>query len=188
MMKWIIWVVWIITSFVIVVDMFKKDTATGCLGLLLIPIVPFIWVFKGYSGNKKKAGTILYGSAIFAFSIIGYQWFSASSELKPFQDASLNEGIDFSLKSISTVGREKYYTVVAANVYDPNSEYASVDEMLSLIRDEKIESIAEFYPPNLADGTIIKVALPTSSGFVAVFEITGPNEIRKSYVTTYDNL
>jgi hypothetical protein len=180
--------IWLVTSFVIVVDMFKKHTAIGCLGLVLLPIVPFVWVFKGYSGNKRKAGAILYGSAIVASSLIGYQWVSASKALEPFIESSQTEGIELSLTQIGTTNGKKYYTVSSTGIYTPTRDYASVEEMLKIIMEERVDKISKFYPTNLEKGTIIRVAIPTQSGFIAVFEITGPNKIEKSYVSSYDDL
>ena len=180
--------VWLITCFVVVIDMFKKHTAIGCLGLLLLPILPFIWVFKGYSGNKKVAASILYGSAIISFSIIGYQWHSASQTIQPFLEASSSSGIEFTLKQIGTSNGKKYVTVISSVVYQPTNTYASVEEMLEVIQKEKIESLAQFYPDSLEQGSIIKIAIPTESGFIAVYEIDEPGNVSKSYTTTYDDL
>ncbi|MDF7802167.1 hypothetical protein P4C99_22030 [Pontiellaceae bacterium B1224] len=168
--------------------MFKKHTAIGCIGLLLLPILPFVWVFKGYSGNKKVTASILYGSAILSFSIIGYQWHSASKTIQPFIEASSSSGIDFSVRQIGTSNGQKYITVISDTVYEPTNAYASVEEMLEVIQKEKIESIAEFYPDSLEKGSIIKIALHTKSGFIAVFEVDEPGNISKCYTTTYDEL
>ncbi len=57
-----------------------------------------------------------------------------------------------------------------------------------MIREELIDSLSAYYPEGMEDGTVIRVALPTTSGFVAVFELTGPNEIGRSYITSHDDL
>ncbi len=178
----------LVTSFLIVVDMFKKNTAIGCLGLIFLPIMPFIWIFKGYSGNKKKAGIILFASAIIAFGLIGFEWYTAKSELKPFIEQSSVDGINFSLKSISSSGSGKTYTLISDGVYEPQEEYNSVDKMLEIIYKEKISNLTKYFPSELSEGTVIAIAIPTKSGFVAVYEISGPNQLKKSYVSSYDDL
>ncbi len=168
--------------------MFKKNTAIGCLGLILLPIIPFYWVIKGYSGNKKKLGIILYTSAFIAFSSLGYQFYTASNELKPMIEQASSEGFNFSLKSISTSDGNKYYTIVSNTVYKPLNKYSSVEELLKIIIEEKVKTLSGFYPSELDKGIIIKIAIPTESGFIAVFEVTGPNSIGKSYVLNPDDL
>ncbi len=121
--------IWFVTSFVVVADMFRRHTALGCLGLILLPVIPFAWVIKGYSGSKRKVGALLYGSAVVAIALFAYEWRSASKHLEPFAEASSAEGVELSLKSIRTHNGATSYTVVSRTAYEPGEPYASVDEM-----------------------------------------------------------
>ncbi len=177
---------WMIVSFIIVIDIFKKKTALGCLGLILLPIIPLIWVFKGYSGNKKIMGSLLYGSALFAITGIGVTWASASADLKTFIESAKKEGLELHLTSINSRGGEMSYVVAYRGIYVPEEAFASVDEMLALIQKEKANTLAAHYPEALTD-EIVVLAIPTESGFIAMYEIDAINSIRKSYISGLDD-
>ncbi len=179
--------VWLITAFVVTVDMFKRHTALGCVGLLTLPILPFYWVVRGYSGNRRIAGTILYASAVLASLLIGGQWYSASTQLSPFFDVSKEKGVPMRLNQIGTARGKKYYTVVSRVVYEPNGSYASVEEMLSVIESELIEALIPHVPEDLKEGVLLRIAIPTPSGFVAVYEVSGQT-VLKRYTASMDSL
>lgn len=133
--------------------------------------------------------TVLFFSAIVGFSIIGYFWVSASKELKPFIYAAYDEDLPLALRGVAPHGINNLsYIVLSSDVYEPLGSYASTEEMLSLIRDEKVDLISSFYPNTLKEGTIIELRILTNSGFVAVFEIKGPRQIEKSYTRPIDDL
>jgi hypothetical protein len=183
--------VWLITTFIVIGDMFRKRTAIGCLGLFLFAILPFIWVLKWYSGRRRVVGPVLYLSAITAIICFCIGWRSATQDLKPFFQAAAEEsGLRCSLKAISVKGGMKRLVVVCVPVKDVEIEYSNVDDMVKRYRERFVESLTNDYPQALIDGSkaAIIVAIPTPSGFYACYQIESPGHITKAWHDSGEDL
>ena len=184
--------VWIVTAFIVAGDMFKKNTAIGCLGLLLLPLLPFIWVLKWYSGNRKLMIPLLYGSFLVFVLMFAIGWTNASAEVQPFIDAAKQKvAIECSLKSIQFKEGE-HRVVLVAQVPDHFSpdEYSSVEDMMMLYKEKYIDPIAGSYPETYkqTDQKVIIVAIPTPSGFTACYRIVSPGEMKEMWTATGDDI
>ncbi|MFC1498889.1 hypothetical protein ACFLS1_10535 [Verrucomicrobiota bacterium] len=183
--------VWIVTAFIVTVDMFRKRTAIGCLGLVLFAVLPFIWVLKWYSGRRSVVCPVLYVSAIVAVVCFSIGWRSAAQDLNPFFHAASEEsGLRCSLQSIGFKGGMKQVVVVSVPIDDVTIEYANVDDMVQGYRERFVDSLTNDYPQALIDGSkaAIILAIPTPSGFYACYRIESPGKITKAWHDSGEDL
>lgn len=174
--------VWGITSFIIIGDMFRQKTGMGCLGLILFPIIPFIWVLTRYSGNKKLVAPILIISAVVAFGGGFYQWSKSSSELAPFFEiAKKTKGLDCSLQSIGNTNGKSRYTVSCFEISPLPETYKDVSGMALMYEKEISVPLASEYSKSVSDKVRhnLILAIYTPSGFAVCSEIS-PNGIVQS--------
>ncbi len=184
-------VLWMITAFVVTVDMFRRHTATGCLGLVLFGILPFVWVLKWYSGRRRVVGSILYGSAIVAIACISINWRSTSENLNSFfKPAYEKTGMTFSLDSIGFKGEMKRFVVIGVPPDNVKIEYANVDDMVQGYRERFVDSFTNDYPKALLDGkqAALILAIRTPSGFYACYQIEGQGRITKAWHASGEDL
>lgn len=182
---------WIITAFIIVVDMFRKRTVIGFLGLLMFAILPFIWVLKWYSGRRRVVGPVLYLSAIVAIVCFSLGWRSATQDLEPFFLAAAEEsGLRCSLRKIGVKSGRKRLVVVSIPTKNVEIEYSNVDDMVKHYRERFVESLTNDYPQALIDGSqaVIIIAIPTPSGFYACYQIESPGRITKAWHASGEDL
>lgn len=177
---------WGITSFVILIDIFKKTTALGCLGLILFPILPLIWVFTGYSGRKWIAAPILYGSLVTFSTIAVIEWFEAEERLEGFIASEPAQRLELKLTGVGIHNNQLRYTLRSGIIYTPETAYTSVETLLVAVEEEIIYDLAQLYPDTLKPDTILSLEIKTSGDFIVVYEISGPGVVSESYVTTED--
>jgi hypothetical protein len=168
---------WGITSFITIIDMFRQKTGMGCLGLILFPILPFIWVFTRYSGNKKVIAPILIISAVIAFGGGFYQFNKSNSALGPFyQIAKKTKGLDCSLQSIGNSGGTSRYTISCFEEIPLPENYKDVDGMVRMYEKDIAEPLAIEYFNTVSEEARhnLILAIYTPSGFAVCSKIT-PN-------------
>jgi hypothetical protein len=184
--------VWLITAFIIVGDMFKKNTAIGCLGLFLLPIFPFIWVLKWYSGKRKIMIPLLYGSFLIFILTFVTGWNNTSAELQPFiASAKRVTSIECSLNSIQFQNGESRIVLMAqVPKHFTIKDYDNIEEMVQLYKGKYIDPIAGAYPEiyKQTNQKVIIIAIPTPSGFTACYRIVSPGTVEKAWASTGDDI
>ncbi len=179
------------TGFIVVIDMFRKKMALGCLGLILFPIMPFIWVVKWYSGKRKIVAPVLYISAILGISLLTIQWQKASGDLEVFiEEAEKRVGLKCIFNGIKVEEEALLYTLIGIPTKKHEIIYTDVNDMVDQYQkhyiDPMLSDFSELYPEQNEEN--IAIGIPTPSGFYACYKITHPGTVVKRWHGSEDSL
>jgi hypothetical protein len=168
----------------VVIDMFKKKTWLGFLGLFLFPFT-FYHAFKNYSGNRKRIGTLLVITCVFPFSYIQYELGVGDNELAPFftQVQEINSMECITGSSISTNAGRTFYQVWCSPQNLDDVKYTSESELVTGYKNAFVIPALASYKQTFGlvedKGIVLGIASP--SNLYACYKIENPGEIVESW-------
>ncbi|MDU0114129.1 hypothetical protein RT723_14235 [Psychrosphaera aquimarina] len=168
----------------VVIDMFKKKTWLGFLGLFLFPFT-FYHAFKNYSGNRKRISWLLVITCVFPFSYIQYELSVGDKELSPFfaKAQEINSMSCVKGSTVSTNAGRTFYQVWCnpENLNDVN--YTNESELVSGYKDAFVIPMLTSYKETFGliedKGIVLGIASP--SELYACYKIENPGKIVKSW-------
>ena len=164
----------------IVVDMFKRKTWLGFLGLFLFPFT-FYHLFKNYTGNKKLMGALLLISLVFPLLYMQYENRVGDKELSPFflkvREANLMECVKTS--KLSSGGGITSYQVMCFPENIDAVKYTSEKELIANYKESFVIPALLHYKETFGlvnnKGVVLGIASP--SKLYACYEIENPDKI-----------
>ena len=165
--------IWGILSFKIIVDMLRQNTAIGCFGIILFPILPFIWVLTRYKGNRKVVAPALFLSALIAFGGIYLQFQRTKIVLANFIAAAEENGLDCELKKFGNSNGSSYYKIACFETNPLPQNYANVEGLVKIYKKEFADPLAPQYVKKVReeDRHNLILAIYTPSGFAVCNKI-----------------
>ncbi len=182
-------VLWLGIAMVVVADMFRKNAALGFLGIFLLPLVPFIWVIKWYSGKRLLVGSALYLSAAVSWIALSLAWDVAAEDLEPFiRLTKLEASLDCHMTATGSGGGHTYYQLLCTSNKIKEIRFSSSEDMIKQYSDQLVAPLTAIYgrtmtganPPHLVVGIVSPVGLVTchrlsASGVLKAW-VTGTEE------------
>jgi len=180
---------WLGLALVVVADMFRKNAALGFLGLVLLPIVPFIWVLKGYSGRRWRVAPALYLSAALSWVALTLGWSSAADALAPFLLAAQTQaGLQCELTATGSGGGHSYYRVLCSSDKVAQIRFVSSDDMAQQYNTQLVVPLVAIYRNTLPgpDAPHLIVGIASPAGMVSCHRLDATG-VQKVWVTGTDD-
>lgn len=178
-------IVWFGLAMIVVADMFRKNAALGFLGLVLLPIVPFIWVLKWYGGRRWRVGSALYLSAAVAFAAMTMGWDDAADSVQPFVRAAKQEvALDCQFNATGTGGGHTYHRLLCSSDKVKQIQFSSSDDMAQQYNAQLVAPLVAIYRRTLTstDAPHLIVGILSPAGLVSCHRLDASG-VLKVWVT-----
>lgn len=168
----------------VVIDMFKKKTWLGFLGLFLFPFT-FYHLYKNYTGNRKRMGVMLTVAISLPLLYMQYESGVGNKELSPFFQQVRDEGSMECMKNstLSSNAGITFYHVWCSPENIDDIKYVSETELVTKYKEVFVVPALESYKKTFGliedKGIILGIASP--SKLYACYKIENPGEIVKSW-------
>jgi hypothetical protein len=182
--------VWGALSFIVIVDMLRQNTAIGCLGIILFPLLPFICVLTRYKGNRKIVAPALFLSALIAFGGAYFQFQRSKTAIAEFIASTEVNGLNCKLKNYGSSNGASYYKIICFEKNPIPQNYANVEGLVKLYKEEFVDSLAPQYliAVREQDRHDLILAIYTPSGFAVCNKINPDGIIIQSWYSGTEEL
>ena len=168
----------------VVIDMFKRKTWLGFLGLFLFPFT-FYHLFKNYTGNRKRMGLMLVVSVSFPLLYMQYESGVGNKELSPFFNKAREHNSMECVKTstLSSNAGVTFYHVWCSPKNINDVKYTSESELISGYKEAFIVPALVSYKDTfgLVEDKGIILGIVSPSNLYACYKIENPGEIVESW-------